>query len=369
MARGPIAQGVMDIIRMIGRAIVGGGDAGSIGKTASKMSRAERKNQGAVETVRSERELHAGLGVVGGAALLVVAMFIFEARGGTNAPVAQPIDTLAVTDTAVLRTALFGAEPWVIECTGSSKGKSLLREAAAQRLLPDGLRAGSLDCKQALPGGASLLERFQLTAPSSPKAPPLLLLAGHGLRAPAPLGKQGSASSLVRHLKRWAAAATPLVNSTLDLRRHCLSRPTCLVLLTTGVAPSSAVKVVLKAVGGAHRELGVATINRKTHTASFTAQLPSTSRAVLIALRETSTSALAVEARAFKGVISTDNQLDVDAFISTASKAGGEGFLKLETPPRVEPEDLPNSGAGDLTRAELYDPLLSRKRYESETAL
>ena len=135
------------------------------------------------------------------------------------------------------------------------------------------------------------------------------------------------------------------------------------------LAPSSAVKVVLTAVGGAHRELGVSAINRKTHTASFTAQLPSTSRAVLIALRETSTSALAVEARAFKGVISKDNQLDVDAFVSTASKVGGEGFLKLETPPRVEPEDLPRAGSEDLARAELYDPLLSRKQYERETAL
>jgi len=372
MPRGPIAQGVVDMIRLIGRAIVGRNDAN--GKMGSKMSRAERKTQGAAETARSAQELRAGSSVIGAAALLVVAMFVLEARGGSNVKAAQPIDSLTPTDTEALRAALFGAAPWIIECTGQS-GRSLLNEAAAERLLPDGVRAASLDCAAPMASGTSLLERFKLTPAASPTALPLLLQAGHGQASPVALGRHTSASSLARHLKRWAEPDVPLVNSTLDLRRYCLSRPSCLLLLTSGTAPQSAKKAVLKAVGSSLRDVGLATLNRKTHSASLTAQLPPTRRPVLMALRETSPSALVTEARAFQGIVSAEGQLELDAFVSTATakasgtQGSGSGFVQLEVPPRVVPADARPGVGSEMSHEELYDPLLSRKRYEQETSL
>ena len=297
-----MAQAAIDITRIIGRAIVGG-EAGTSG---GKVSRADRKNQGAVETARARREIKAGSAVIGGAIALVVAMFVFEASGGGGGVKSQHIETLKPSDTSTLRAALFGAAPWAIECTG--QGRSLLQEAAAEAMLPDVLRLGRIDCSGPMDGGASLLERFNLKAPSSPSASALVLQAGHGLASPRSAGHHTSVGSLVRHLKTWAAPKSPaLVNSTIDLHRHCLSRSACLLLLTSGSAPLGARKALLKAVGSS-RDIGVATLNRKTHAGSFTSQLPSTTRAVLLALRA-GTAPLTAEARAFKGVVSSDNQV------------------------------------------------------------
>ena len=72
------------------------------------------------------------------------------------------------------------------------------------------------------------------------------------------------------------------------------------------------------------------------------------------------------EARAFPGVVSSDNQLDVDTFVAAVAKRASAGFHRLEKPPAITPVD----GLAAGTRSdELYDPLLSSKRYESETAI
>ena len=194
----------------------------------------------------------------------------------------------------------------------------------------------------------------------------MLLLAGHGLASPTVLGSHATSSSLARHLKRWSQPLAVQLNSTLDLRRHCLSeRPACLLLLTSG-GGSSAAKVVQRAMGSSHRELGFATLNKRTHDASFASQIPDTSRAVLIALRATPSSPLGAEARAFRGVVSAENQLDLDAFVATVARGGG-AFTRLDAPPRVLPAGtVPGV---DLANEELHDPLLSNKRFESESAL
>ena len=312
MARGPIAQSAIDLVRLIGSKIVGKSEVSAAGK----LNRGARKSQGADETARANRELLAGSAVVGGVVALIVGLFILEASGGTgsNGPVPQPIMTLRANDAEALRSAFFGATPHVIECVSDvATGKSLLREAAAESRLPDAVVAASLDCEQMLSrGGASTMERFKLT-PAAPSAPPLLLKAGHGLLAPTPLrlGKATSVQSLVRHLKLWSQPHVALLNSTLDLRRHCLSRPLCLLLLTKGTvialglnpdcagwrlgwmldgylvdgrwiyeytlmtadshcrqAPAAAKSAVLRSVASvATRELGLATLNRRTHAA------------------------------------------------------------------------------------------------------
>ena len=360
MGRGPIAQASVEIIRLIGKAIVGGGDS----RTTSKLSRAERKTQGATESARADRELFAGMGVVGGICLLIVCLFSFQASGGGKP--SQPIEALQLSDAAAVRAALFGATPVLIECTTPRmSGRNLMREAAAEQLLPDSVRLISLDC------APRLLEHFNLPAP---QRAPLLLQAGHGMSAPQVVARHTTTQSLVRHLSRWASPAVPILNSTLDLRRHCLSRTACLVLLTSGVASTSAKKAVLAAVGKSHRELGVATLNRKTHTASFTAQLPETSRPVLLALRSTDdANGLGGEARAFKGVISgtdSDTQLELDAFVSTCAKGAGE-FMRLDALPKIVPAgERSGANAGEQMQSEeLYDPLLSLKRYQQETRL
>lgn len=75
---------------------------------------------------------------------------------------------------------------------------------------------------------------------------------------------------------------------------------------------------------------------------------------------------LLAEARAFPGVVSSDNQLDVDTFVAAVAKRASAGFHRLEKPPAITPVD----GLAAGTRSdELYDPLLSSKRYESETAI
>lgn len=365
MGRGPVAQACLDIIRLIGKAIVGGGDS----RTGSKLSRSERKSQGATESARADRELKAGMAVVGAVVALIVGLFTFQASGGGGPP-AQPIEALRVADAAAVKKALFGAMAVVIECTSPrTSGPNLLREAASERRLPEGLRAVSLDCTQAV-------EHFQLPAPK-PSASPLLLLAGQGLSAPLVVGRHSTTQSLARYLRSWAVRTIPLLNSTLDLRRHCLSRPTCFVLITSGTASSSAKKAVLSAVGTTHAELGVVTLNRKTHAASFTAQLPETTRAVLLTLRSNDqANGLGGEARAFKGVItsSADAQLELEAFVAasaTGVSGSAGGFTKLGALPRVTP--LAKAGgvaAGeDMAAEELYDPMLSSKRYEHETAL
>jgi hypothetical protein len=118
----------------------------------------------------------------------------------------------------------------------------------------------------------------------------------------------------------------------------------------------------------------VATLNRKTHTASFTAQLPETSRPVLLALRSTDdTNGLGGEARAFKGVISgtdSDAQIELDAFVSTCAKGAGE-FMRLDALPQIVPAgERSGANAGQQMQSEeLYDPLLSFKRYQQETRL
>jgi hypothetical protein len=354
---------VAELIRLIGRAIVGGS-----GEGARRLSRAERKAQGAAETLRASRELRAGAAVVGGLAILVVSLFVFQASGGGGMK-PQPIVTLDVHDLAALQATMFGATPWILECAhkqGTPKLRSFLHEAAAEQLLPDGVRAGRLDCTAPMRAdGPSLLQKFGLKLPDAPSSHPLLL-AGHGLPTPTLLGKQSSATALARHLRRWSKPELTLLNSTLDLRRHCLSRPACFLLLTKGSAPYSAVGTVLKAIGTAHHQAGMTTVNKRTHDVSFTAQIPDTNRPVLIALRASSTGPLAVEARAFRGVVSSENQLDLDAFVSATSR-GGDGFVKIETPPRIVPS---GTVAGvELAEEELYDPLLSKKKYEAETTL
>lgn len=365
MPAGPIRQATVDIVRLIGRLIVGAEPA-----SAGKVSRAERKGKGAAETRRASRELFAGSAMVGTVAVLIVGSFAMQARGA--AP--QRIETLRPADTVVLRGALFGAAPLVVECTGVSSGVSVLREAAAQRLLPAGLRAASLECDTPLAGGSSTFKRFGVPRGSS-SAPPTLLLAGNGQAAPTsvPRSQLRSAATLVRYLKRWMAPQMPIVNSTLDLRRHCLSRPACLLLLTTGTAPSSARALVFGSVGTSHRQLGVATLNRRTHVASFSSQIPDTTRPVLIALRAAA-APLSAEARAFRGAISPDNQPEIDGFVATAARGEGD-FIRLEAPPRVTVvAKRGGGGAGgglseDLGSEELFDPLLSNKRWEMETAL
>ena len=282
-----------DIVRVIGRAIVGAPK--DLTKDDYKsMSRAQRKGQGSAETLRADREMRAGMSVCGFLFVLIVAAFILQASGGTEAALkqAQRIDTLHTSDQVGIRTALFGAAPTVLECkTPHTSGASRLREMAVAHLVPDGLRVATIECDQPITAdGASLLQRFQLEAPA-PTAPPLLLQTGHGLRSPLVIGKHGSAASLARFLKRWAQAQVPRLNSTLDLHRLCLSRPVCLVLLTTGTASSSAKKAVVSAVGSSQRNLGLTTIDRKVHTASFASQIPSTTRPVLVALRSKAQSA------------------------------------------------------------------------------
>ena len=112
-------------------------------------------------------------------------------------------------------------------------------------------------------------------------------------------------------------------------------------------------------------------INRRTHTASFSAQLPdSATRPVLMAIRPSAGShSLMAEARAFKGVVSAENEDDLEAFVSATARGSVDGFVLLETPPRVAPEGASTKAGEDMASEELYDPLLSRKRYESETAL
>jgi hypothetical protein len=357
------------VLRLVGSKFVGS----EVRSGGAKMSRSERKNQGAAETARANAEFRAGATVFAAVVILVIASFIFQARGAGGPP-SQPIETIAPTDTSTLREALFGAAPWVIQCSPSS-GESVLRAAAQKRLLPEGLRVASLACDQPMASGATLLERFDhldaAAAASKSAGRPLLLLSGHGLPAPISAGKHTSASSLVRHLKRWVQPHIPLVNNTLDLRRHCLSRRACLVLLTTGTAPLGSLSALLKVVGNAHREIGVVTINRRTHTASFSAQLPdSATRPVLMAIRPSVGShSLMVEGRAFKGVVNSDSQLDLEAFVATVAKGSGGGFTELAAAPRVAHVDATMRTTDDMKSEELVDPLLSSKRYDQETTL
>jgi len=368
--RGPIAQTCVEFVRLLGSKIVGA-DAT---RPSGKLSRAERKSQGATESARANREIMAGTVVVSGVAVLIIALFVLQANGGVDGGggvTPQSIIVLKLSDVKGIRSALFGAKPVVIECSSPSvSGKSLLREAALEALLPSAVVAASIACDEPIGGsGDSLIDRFKLSRPASPSAPPLLLQAGHGLAAPVALGRQPSVASLVRHLKRWSQPHMALLNSTLDLQRHCLSRPACLLLLTRGTAPSVAKQTLLKAVSSlGHRDLGLATLNRKTHTATFTAQVPETSRAVLLALRSASSAGpLLAEARAFRGVLSSDEQMDVDAFVATVARGSAQDFNLLEKPPRISPADHKASEA--MADEELYDPLLSSKRFERETAL
>lgn len=367
---GPLAQSVVDIVRLIGKAIVGGEKSSAGGGV--KLSRAERKGQGAAETLRAQRELNAGLSVISAVALLIGAAFVFQIRGG-GGPAPQPIEVLVASDASALRAALFGVAPAVVECSSPrASGPSLLQEAAAERLLPDGLRTLTTECDRPMTqGGPSLLERFSITAPAT-IASPLLLQAGRELSAPMAVGRHSSARSLVRHLTRWSREVhLPQLNSTLDLRRHCLSRPVCFVLMASGTPAASARKALLKAasVGASQGAPGVAVLNRKSHTASFSAQIPQTPRAVLIALRNTAATngPLTAEARAFQGLVHADQQLELDAFVSSCAK--GSGFKKLDMLPRITLMESATSGGVDVRNEELYDPLLSSKRYERETSL
>lgn len=303
MARGPIAQGFVDCVRLVGRLVTG-----REAKKDGTLSRAERRGQGAAETARQQRELRAGVGVLSSLGVLAVAGLVYNAMPDpATAP--QPIDALKPSGPA-LREVFYGATPWVVECTSpAAAGRSVLGEAAAQRLLPSGLRAGRVACDLPLASGATILDLLKLSAPP-PSAPPLLLQAGHGAHSREGIRRlsERSAASLARHLQRLAAPRVVALNSTLDLRRHCLSRPACLLLLTTGTASSSAKSCVLQSVGSSNRMLGVATINRRTHSASFFAQIPQTERPVLIALRPgrgrdagSIAKQLTAEARAFKG--------------------------------------------------------------------
>ena len=369
--RGPIAQGAHDIVRLIGKKVVGGGEVARSGK----LSRAERKGAGAAETARADRECKAGLGVVGSVLFLIVACFALQASGGGGS--GQSIEFMRQPSQETLRAILFGASPVVIECfTPMASGQSLLREAAAASMMPEGLRVLSIECDAPVTAaGTSLLDRFKLPPPQ-PTDPPLLLQAGNGLRSPVPVGRHQSVASLVRHLKRSTQLHMAQLNSTLDLHRHCLSRPTCFVLMSAGTPSSAARAAVVRAIGTKQRELSAATLNRKSHLASFAAQLPASSsaRAVLIALRATpERGPLTAEARAFRGVVSADNKLDLEAFVSTCATGTG-GFTRLEALPKVVPKHGSGSGSGSaageaMAEEERYDPLLSQKRYERETAL
>jgi len=89
---------------------------------------------------------------------------------------------------------------------------------------------------------------------------------------------------------------------------------------------------------------------------------------VLLALRSASSAGpLLAEARAFRGVLSSDEQMDVDAFVATVARGSAQDFNLLEKPPRISPADHKASEA--MADEELYDPLLSSKRFERETAL
>lgn len=345
MARGPVAAAAVDILRLVGRAVVGGEPA-----RAGKLSREERKTQGASETARLKKEMAAGSAVLGAVLLLIVACFVAQANSSDGA--AQAVESLPA-EAPKLRRAIYGGAPILIECRRSRDDSSLVQLLAAKGRLPQGLRAATLDCLTPILGSASVeafVPRFELSLRA-----PLLVLAGGGLRKPRQIADEhcGSADKLEAYLRRAAAPNLMAVNTTLDLRRYCLSRPTCLVLLSNG-PPPRAQRAALVQQMKARRALGFVTVDRKTKAASFASQLPETKQSVLLALRPRSEAR--AEARAYRGDI--ERAADLKSFFAQVD-TGDLKFKLLETPPTLSPRgEAP--AAGEAVKAmETYDQMTS----------
>ena len=106
---GEITQGFWDIVRLAGRAVLGGGTHSTKPVKGEKLSRADRKAQGAVETAKLRKENMAGLAVLGSLALLVIASFAAQASGGSP----QRVSTISASDSKSLRRLFFGGQTTV----------------------------------------------------------------------------------------------------------------------------------------------------------------------------------------------------------------------------------------------------------------
>ncbi|KAL3906836.1 MAG: hypothetical protein SGPRY_010398 [Prymnesium sp.] len=222
MVEGPSLAGFFDIVRLVGRGLLGGASSSRGGK---KASRSERKAQGSVDTARLRREELAGFSLLGGVLLLIIGSFL--AQLGLLSP--RPPAPLALSAASPsLSRSLFSGDAALIEC----EPLAALREAMALRLLPASLRVASLDCDAALPSGRSTRERFGLGDAK-------LLLSSPYTHAPSPLPASASrsAQSLARAVKRGTSPRVLKANSTLDLHRFCLRRKLCLLHHARGAVP------------------------------------------------------------------------------------------------------------------------------------
>ena len=286
MSSGPSLEGFHEIIRLVGRGALGGAPANKRDKDKGKVSRAERKTRGTVDTARLRREERCGYSIFGGVLLLLVGLFMAQMGVGGGVRVVR----LDAADPAALQRALFGGPPHVIECVGARKGQvsSVLADTNARNLLPERVALATLDCDRALAeSGQTVLERLGVRA--KPGAPVVLVASpdSSGSLTPAKLVREHvrSPEALSRHLKAVTAPRLLPVNSTLELHRHCLRRASCLLVLAVGSAQLPPLRQALIEEVAARREVALVLINRRTHAVSFAEQIPDTNRPVLLALR------------------------------------------------------------------------------------
>ena len=201
---GIYSEGFADILRLIGRQIVGSE------KASRGTSRAERKAAGAAETARLKREQQAG-GAVLSSLVLFAAIGAAVTAGFTRG---RRVNWLSVSRPEALQQAFFSGPPWVVACAEADGSKpALLAELAKLEddRLPSTLRLGVLDCRETLPSsGLSVAKRFGLSADVSRPGEkgkwrePVLMLAANGLapaQLPRPVAVGAQAANLARHLQ------------------------------------------------------------------------------------------------------------------------------------------------------------------------
>ena len=196
-----------------------------------------------------------------------IALALALACAARSARAKPSVELLSAADGAALKAVFFSGAPWLVQCgtrtdlAAAASDPSLgLHEVVERALLslPTECRVGLLDCRQKLPSGKTVLERFKLDGAVAPT----LIVAANAL-PPA----QVTAEQLAKHgglggvlfptVRQQAVALAALVGAKIEpkatvltrtehLQSHCLKRRHCALVLSPRVQPKADVARVVK---------------------------------------------------------------------------------------------------------------------------
>lgn len=172
------------------------------------------------------------------------------------------VQTLDAKDTAGLKAALFGGDPWLIYCVNSETANKrlpkVLEESARDLHGSIGVRTATLPCWEPTESGRSVAQRFGW----GDRKPPLTFLIANGNK-PRLVNMVGVSKQeeLTKKLLPGVKVSTYKISALKDWTRHCSSRRTCVVIGHKQTAHRDAALAIFKPLAEAHRATRFVTVD------------------------------------------------------------------------------------------------------------